>query len=211
MIVEWAVLNPVLVGISFIIDQYATSDKAAALMPVLQSRELHVLILITISLNQFINARLNAIVSRLARLVMEVTERVPLAGALSVELDFVVVTMSIQCRTDERYDFVNKTLTSETWCFNCSNRPVHGNRDTFLGFGVCTFNNLWSQEVKRSDNIFLAILVKDSPCTACTLLAEMLTIVYITPLTLGHPLDLREAVKIWNFGHIGRLIDFRSL
>ena len=51
-------------------------------------------------------------------------KRVPLAATLRIELDFIVITMGIERRADERYDLVYQTFTSETRCFDSANRPV---------------------------------------------------------------------------------------
>jgi len=105
--IERIELDPVLVGISLVIDKDTARNKTATLVPVIQRWELLIMVLIAMVLGQFLHVRLNAVVAHGAFLVVEVAQTVPLTGALGIELDFVVVAVGVQRGVDEGHDLVD--------------------------------------------------------------------------------------------------------
>jgi hypothetical protein len=109
---EGTILDPLLVGPGLVIDEDATSDKTSALMPVVEGRDFLVKIIFAEVLRKFFDICLSlsrsaqkvdftlpgfgyahSVIPRLRLLMMEMHQRIPLARTLSVEFDFVIVTM----------------------------------------------------------------------------------------------------------------------
>jgi hypothetical protein len=87
-------LDTFLVCISLPIDEYSSRDEAATLVPVVQSGQLLIVVFVAVLLLQLFNVGLNTVVAFGTFLVVEVAQTVPLAGALSVELDFIIIPVS---------------------------------------------------------------------------------------------------------------------
>lgn len=156
-----------LTGITFVVDEHPTSDKATAVVPVVERRQLHLLVLIAVILGQLLDVGLDAIVTRLTWLVVEMAERVPLAGALRVELDLVVVSVGRKRGVDERRDLVNESLPPEARRLDRPDGPVERDGDTILELLVGFLKNLGGDDVQRAVDVLLAALVEHAPCAAC--------------------------------------------
>ena len=109
---EGTILDSLLVGPELVVDEDTTSDETSAFMPVVEGGYLHVEVILTEVLCKVFHICLSlrpsaqscdftfpnlgyahSVIPRLRRLMMEMHQRVPLARTLSVEFDFIVVTM----------------------------------------------------------------------------------------------------------------------
>ena len=109
---EGTILDPLLVGPELVVDEDTPSDKASAFMPVVEGGYLHVEVILAEVLRQVFHICLSfgrsaqscdfllpnpgyahSVISRLRRLMVKMHQRIPLARTLSVELDFIIVTM----------------------------------------------------------------------------------------------------------------------
>lgn len=93
-------------------------------------------------------------------------KRVPLAAALSVELDLVIVAMGLQRRFFKVNDFVDEAFASEARGLDGSYGPIEGDMDSFFGFRVGCFDDFWSQEVECAVDVLLAVFIPETPCAA---------------------------------------------
>lgn len=130
--------------------------------------------------------------------MMEVAKTVPLAGALRVEFDFVVVPVSGQWRVDKGRHLVDQTLAAEAWRLDGANRPIQGHGDSIFEFFIRLLDDLGSEQVQCTEDVFLAALVKNAPSTTLMVSACTNALLSRSMLTLWHVLDLRQAVEVWN-------------
>ena len=91
---------------------------------------------------------------------------VPLTAALGVELDFIVVTVGIQWRTNKGHYFVYETFATEAGCLDSANWPVKRNGNALLELLVRLLDNIWGEQVDGAKDILLAVFVKNAPSTA---------------------------------------------
>lgn len=56
--------------------------------------------------------------------MVEMAQRVPLAGGLGIEAYFIVESVCGQRGVDEGHDLVFEGLSAETWCLNGAEVPV---------------------------------------------------------------------------------------
>ena len=120
------------VGVSLVVDQHAAAHQAAALVPVVQGRQLLRVVLAAEVLLQRGQRRLRAVVRRRRGLVVEVAQRVPLAAALRVEFHLVVEAVDRERRVHEVHHLVHQPLSTEPGRVDGSDWPAAGNRVSAL-------------------------------------------------------------------------------
>lgn len=95
-------------------------------MPVVQSRQVLVRVILSEILRQSVDGSLTAVVALSTRLVGEVHEGVPLGGTLGVELYFVVEAVDLEGRVVEVDDFVDEAFAAEAGGVDGADGPVEG-------------------------------------------------------------------------------------
>ncbi len=131
-------------------------------------------------------------------------QAVPLAGALRVELDFVVVAVRGEGRVDKGGDFVNEAFAVETGGLDGADGPIEGDGEAVFELRVGGFEDFGGDVVQGAVDVLFAVLVEDAPGAACGLLAGMALAGGFgrSVLTLRHILDLGEVIEVGDLRHV---------
>ena len=183
--VERIELDPILIGVALVVDENTPCNETATLVPVVQRRQLLITVFIAKLLRQLFGVGLNAVVALGALLVVDMAKTVPLARALGVELELVVVAVCVQRSVQEADDRVLQAFASETGRGDGSQWPVQGDRHAVSELRVGGFDDVWGEEVEGSVDVFLSVFVEHAPSTA-----------------LRHTVDLWKAVEVWDSRHV---------
>lgn len=131
-------------------------------------------------------------------------QAVPLAGALRVELDFVVVAVRGEGRVDKGGDFVNEAFAVETGGLDGADGPIEGDGEAVFELRVGGFEDFGGDVVQGAVDVLFAVLVEDAPGAACGLLAGLALGggFGVSVLTLRHILDLGEVIEVGDLRHV---------
>ena len=122
--VEARVLDAFRLGVSLVVEQDATANKATALVPVFEGRQCAGLVDIAKVLRQVGDCGLRTVVASARGLVEVVAQAVPLAAALAIKLELVVEGVYLKRRVHEVEDFVDEAFAAEARGFDAADGPA---------------------------------------------------------------------------------------